>query len=127
MERHVNYYIDDGCYGPCIKQAWEIRPCPCPCFRGHPLKTSEARSTDAPITVYPTCDGLDRVCRDIPLPCLQRDDCGLPNLGCSSSEGLGTAFNGFDPPDTVYCVLGYFSLANMAYLKRRLTRLNVFK
>ena len=55
----------------------------------------------------PTCDGLDRVCSDIPLPILERDDwLVFPNL--RSAGGLTTAFNGFDPPDTAYCVLGYF-------------------
>ena len=56
----------------------------------------------------PTCDGLDRVCRDIALPELHRDDWLLFPIQCSNGEGLGTGFNGFCPPDTAYCVLGYF-------------------
>jgi diaminopimelate decarboxylase len=107
-----HYYIDDGCYGSLYQAGMgDSSFLPMPLLSRPPAETSEAPSADVHLsTVWgPTCDGLDRVCRDIPLPCLQRDDwLVFPNLGCSSSEGLGTAFNGFDPPDTVYCVLGYF-------------------
>jgi diaminopimelate decarboxylase len=107
-----HYYIDDGCYGSLYQAGMgDSSFLPMPLFSRPPAETSEAPSVDVHLsTVWgPTCDGLDRVCRDIPLPCLQRDDwLVFPNLGCSSSEGLGTAFNGFDPPDTAYCVLGYF-------------------
>ena len=71
----------------------------------------------SPATVWgPTCDGLDRVCRSVPLPPDLRPENGdwlvFPRMGCGGfggGLGLGTAFNGFDPPDTVYCLLGYFS------------------
>ena len=57
-----------------------------------------------------TLSSLDQVCKDIPLPEMQRDEwLVFPNLSSSHSEGLGTAFNGFAPPDTCYCVLGYFA------------------
>ena len=62
----------------------------------------------------PTCDGLDRVCSAVLLPNnleANRDWLIFPNLGCGGfggGLGLGTAFNGFDPPETAYCVLGYF-------------------
>jgi diaminopimelate decarboxylase len=108
-----HYYIDDGCYGSLYQAGMgDSSFLPMPLLsRPSSAERSEAPSADLHLsTVWgPTCDGLDRVCRDIPLPCLQRDDwLVFPNLGCSGSEGLGTAFNGFDPPDTVYCVLGYF-------------------
>jgi diaminopimelate decarboxylase len=107
-----HYYIDDGCYGSLYQAGMgDSSFLPMPLLSRPPAETGEAPSADVHLsTVWgPTCDGLDRVCRDIPLPCLQRDDwLVFPNLGCSSSEGLGTAFNGFDPPDTAYCVLGYF-------------------
>jgi len=41
---------------------------------------------------------------------MQRDEwLVFPNLSSSHSEGLGTAFNGFGPPETAYCVLNYFT------------------
>eukprot|EP00979_Chaetoceros_neogracilis_P013482 scaffold3853_cov147-Chaetoceros_neogracile.AAC.1 len=63
----------------------------------------------------PTCDGLDKVCDKILLPVdlkANRDWLVFSNLGCggyAGGLGLGTAFNGFDPPDVAYCVLGYFA------------------
>lgn len=63
----------------------------------------------------PTCDGLDKVCESVLLPKdleANRDWLVFFNLGCGGfggGLGLGTAFNGFDPPDISYCVLGYFS------------------
>ena len=63
-----------------------------------------------PSTVWgPTCDGLDRVCPRVELPALERDDwLVFPGISANSGQGLGTAFNGFNPPDTCFCVLGYF-------------------
>jgi diaminopimelate decarboxylase len=63
----------------------------------------------------PTCDGLDKVCDKVLLPVdlkANRDWLVFSNLGCggyAGGLGLGTAFNGFDPPDVAYCVLGYFA------------------
>ena len=134
IRRH--YYIDDGCYGSLYHhgavagggtssagyQPLPLYPQPSP-GRRNPLNHQQDddkeeeenpdENTPPPVhlsTVWgPTCDGLDRVCQDIPLPELQRDDwLVFPNLGAGASEGLGTAFNGFAPPDTVYCVLDYF-------------------
>ena len=59
----------------------------------------------------PTCDGLDKVCDKVLLPSdlkANRDWIVFSNLGCGGfggGLGLGTAFNGFDPPDIAYCVL----------------------
>jgi len=59
----------------------------------------------------PTCDGLDRVCESVLLPndlVANRDWLMFRNLGCGGfggGLGLGTAFNGFDPPDIDYCAL----------------------
>ena len=107
VKRH--YYIDDGCYG-------SLNPREEDPYFPMPLNTSSSsvdllgdnKTTMISSTVWgPTCDGLDVVCRDIPLPStLQRDDwLVFPNV---VRTGQGTAFNGFDPPDTAYCVLGYF-------------------
>lgn len=96
-----HYYIDDGCYGSlCVKDN-SLMPLP--------LFPPDPPSATSDTCIWgPTCDGLDRVCQGIQLPVMQRDD-WLVFAGMNSgSEGLSTAFNGFDPPDTAYCVLGYF-------------------
>ena len=112
---HYHYYIDDGCYGSLYQQSNDL--CPLPLFSNDQRQDDDdggddnATSTTTFVsTVWgPTCDGLDRVCQDIVLPRLRRDDwLVFPNVGCGHNEGLGTAFNGFDPPDTAYCVLGIF-------------------
>ena len=71
----------------------------------------------------PTCDGLDKVCESVLLPddLSARDWLVFSNLGCGGfggGLGLGTAFNGFDPPDVAYCVLGYFSGASASWAAR---------
>jgi len=110
IRRH--YYIDDGCYGSLYQGGKDGGFCPLPL-----LLSSRSNDTDTTAkeeeevflsTVWgPTCDGLDRVCSGIPLPMLERDDwLVFPNL--RSTGGLNTAFNGFEPPDTAYCVLEYF-------------------
>ena len=113
----MHYYIDDGCYGSLYNAAEHnaiSNPLPLLYSKDeNATSTTTATSDEEQLltsTVWgPTCDGLDRVCRDIPLPKLHRDQwLVFPNLGCRIGEGLGTAFNGFAPPDTAYCVLGYF-------------------
>ena len=100
-------YIDDGCYGSLYQTKGDLHPIPLGNYK-NPDPAGTAAANAYSTTVWgPTCDGLDRVCRDIRLPKLERDDwLVFPNLGCPG--GLGTAFNGFEPPDTAYCVLGYF-------------------
>jgi diaminopimelate decarboxylase len=125
-EHKQHLYIDDGCYGSLYQTKGELKPIPLGNYKDSPAApaldgaggqalsnaaattTTSTMSSSYTSTVWgPTCDGLDRVCRDIPLPRLERDDwLVFPNLGCPG--GLGTAFNGFEPPDTAYCVLGYF-------------------
>lgn len=89
------------------------------------LKLSPWKNTTSPptdiggyvnATVWgPTCDGLDKVCKSVQLPGdleANQDWLVFPHLGCGGfggGFGLGTAFNGIDPPDTAYCVLDYFS------------------
>ena len=128
-KRRLHYYIDDGCYGSLYQEeggkgaAHPLQPVP---LITTPRSTATTRSNHQDTrtnstqdnhnnkdtfvsTVWgPTCDGLDRVCNDIWLPELQRDDWLVFPIHCSGGEGLGTAFNGFCPPDTAYCVLGYF-------------------
>jgi len=105
VEGHVrrHYYIDDGCYGSlCVADGNSLTPLPL--FpQNRPPETYDT-------SVWgPTCDGLDRVCQGIQLPAMQRDDWLVFAGMTSGSEGMSTAFNGFNPPDTAYCVLGYFS------------------
>jgi diaminopimelate decarboxylase len=106
--QHRHYYIDDGCYGSLYSGGKDTNYNPLPLL---PFKEQDPNSAEPapPLPMYlttvwgPTCDGLDKVCQDIPLPELQRDDwLVFPNLGCSS--GTGTAFNGFAPPDTAFYV-----------------------
>jgi hypothetical protein len=121
-DQRRHYYIDDGCYGSLSQNADATAP-PLPlCASGnermnHILDHDQTKDEKAPndtvlhpSTVWgPTCDGLDRVCSDVALPSLQRDDWLIfPHVSSGGGQGLGTAFNGFGPPDTVYCVLGYF-------------------
>jgi Pyridoxal-dependent decarboxylase, C-terminal sheet domain len=111
----MHYYIDDGCYGSLYNAAEHnaiSNPLPLGVDHDPTSDGDGGNSTTHTSTVWgPTCDGLDRVCRDIPLPKLHRDQwLVFPNLGCRIGEGLGTAFNGFAPPDTAYCVLGYWDV-----------------
>mmetsp|Transcript_9220 Transcript_9220/g.13615 ORF Transcript_9220/g.13615 Transcript_9220/m.13615 type:complete len:833 (-) Transcript_9220:224-2722(-) len=81
--------------------------------------TSPPNKPTTTTTVWgPTCDGLDKVCESMTLPNdleANRDWLVFPDMGCGGGGGgggglgLGTSFNGFEPPDTVYCVLGYFT------------------
>lgn len=101
----VHYYIDDGCYGSLSNHSKTIVPLP--------LKAVEDANCTSPndpveliATVWgPTCDGLDKVCVGM-LPKLCRDDWLI--FANSGFCHVGTAFNGFSPPDVVYCVLGGF-------------------
>lgn len=122
-QRRMHYYIDDGCYGSLYQEGGNgssLHPVPLITT----TRTVATMETDVDCgmsgsstmsqpdllvsTVWgPTCDGLDRVCSDIALPELRRDDWLVFPVQCSG-EGLGTAFNGFCPPDTAFCVLGYF-------------------
>mmetsp|Transcript_20014 Transcript_20014/g.41818 ORF Transcript_20014/g.41818 Transcript_20014/m.41818 type:complete len:775 (-) Transcript_20014:974-3298(-) len=114
--RRRHYYIDDGCYGSLYQQqSDENAPSSSTAaLNPVPLQTQLSAELNSPeeqfvSTIWgPTCDGLDRVAANILLPELQRDDwLVFPNQS-SCGEGQGTAFNGFCPPDTAYCVLGYF-------------------
>ncbi|KAL7571247.1 hypothetical protein ACA910_008904 [Epithemia clementina (nom. ined.)] len=125
--RRLHYYIDDGCYGSLYQEGGggdgssSLKPVPLITTTRTPISTggdelggggdsNNEQQQDALVvsTVWgPTCDGLDRVCTDIELPELRRDDWLVFPIQFSG-EGLGTAFNGFCPPDTAYCVLGYF-------------------
>ena len=100
--RHL--YIDDGCYGS-LSSSREGDYTPLPLW-------DQGQQIMQTTTVWgPTCDGLDRVCQNVVLPQMNVDEwLVFPDMGLRS--GMGTAFNGFDPPDTAYCVLGYFGQAS---------------
>lgn len=112
-DQRRHYYIDDGCYGS-LYQTRDAPPLPLGRTTQEEQPTPlEKDDTETPLytsTVWgPTCDGLDRVCPNVKLPALWRDDwLVFPNISGTSGQGLGTAFNGFSPPDTVYVILGYF-------------------
>lgn len=110
-QRH--YYIDDGCYGSLnpsqCRSGLDSSPFPLIMQKTTPSRDQAIADVMLSTIWGPTCDGLDLVCRDIQLPRLSRDDwLVFPNVGCACSDGSGTGFNGFQPPDTVYCVLGFF-------------------
>lgn len=130
IEQH--YYIDDGCYGSlgsaqcssgtvsCESSHTDLvdqlKHVPVPLYGVGGFANMENASNLVKCTVWgPTCDGLDKVCECAILPndlAANRDWLVFQNLGCGGfggGLGLGTAFNGFDPPDVAYCVLGYFS------------------
>ena len=90
----VHYYIDDGCYGSLYSETKDVTHIPLPLRRRHEDVTirngtqiisqkvgsakADTLSNDTltcSATVWgPTCDGLDKVCQDITLPKLARDD-----------------------------------------------------
>lgn len=130
IEQH--YYIDDGCYGSlgsaqCSSReascgityaiaSEQLKHTPVPLYGFGGFVSGDNSSNLVKCTVWgPTCDGLDKVCECALLPkdlSANRDWLVFQNLGCGGfggGLGLGTAFNGFDPPDISYCVLGYFS------------------
>ena len=92
----INYYIDDGCYGSLCQQTH---------YSPLPLYPADGKAEKC-VVWGPTCDGLDKVCETVLPPLHQGDWLVFPRMG--SVGGLGTSFNGFDPPDAVYCVMGYF-------------------
>jgi hypothetical protein len=120
----THYYIDDGCYGSLSN--YSKHPVP---LRQQGHFPSEVESVTAIIlgedgeqqtttsvqatnknlaTVFgETCDGLDKICSNIHLPPLSRDDwLVFTDLGFCNE---GTGFNGFSPPDVACCVLGDFA------------------
>ncbi|KAL3914708.1 MAG: hypothetical protein SGILL_005991 [Bacillariaceae sp.] len=98
--RRVHYYIDDGKYG-----SLNFLDLKSPI----PLQQKAGTQEQCTATIWgPTCDGLDKVCSDVTLPLLSRDDWLVftdlsPNL-------TGTCFNGFSAPDVAYCVLGDYGV-----------------
>jgi len=110
IQQHL--YIDDGCYGSLSNYPNEGIPLPLKSQRF--MRTLSATSkelvereqkTVVNTTVWgPTCDGLDKVCSNVTLPRLSRDDwLVFTDLGFCNE---GTCFNGFSPPDIACCVLG---------------------
>ena len=131
---NVQYYIDDGCYGSLYqygdssssssaqdgsssttevagqRQPQRLPIMPLMTHRNRQSQSQEQSHQLVKATIWgPTCDGLDKVCQDIEyLPLLERDDwLVFPTSTTSTRYHVGTSFNGFAPPDMVYCVLGY--------------------
>jgi len=111
-EHNQHIYIDDGFYGSLSDYPSEGTPLP---LKGRSLDRSESATSKHLLkneqkdlvntTVWgPTCDGLDKVCSNITLPRLSRDDwLVFLDLGFCNE---GTHFNGFSPPDIACCILG---------------------
>ena len=113
----VYYYIDDGCYGSLSNYSRH----PIPLRQSNKSsshydathsngservgQTSAERSGEQLATVFgETCDGLDKICSNVHLPLLSRDDwLVFTDLGFCNE---GTGFNGFSPPDVACCVIG---------------------
>ena len=136
QQERRHYYIDDGCYGSLASTSQQQQQqqqhqqqqeeeegdletfatssqhlplplCGSPKSGDDPDSSASSSLLIASTVWGPTCDGLDRVCQHVNLPALQRDDwLVFPHISPSTTQG--TAFNGFSPPDAVYCVLGYF-------------------
>eukprot|EP00980_Cylindrotheca_fusiformis_P016251 scaffold4829_cov129-Cylindrotheca_fusiformis.AAC.11 len=99
----IHYYIDDGCYGSLSNHSKNTVPLPLKAGDVHTERESEDLEQLTATVWGPTCDGLDKVCVG-KLPKLCRDDWLV--FGNTGFCHVGTAFNGFSPPDVVYCVLG---------------------
>ena len=91
-----DYWITDGLYGSmnCLLYDHAVLGCR-PLARG--AKSGAAPPALLPSTVFgPTCDGLDTVLRDYPLPRLDNGDwLVFPKMGAYTRTGA-SAFNGFD-------------------------------
>ena len=101
----IHYYIDDGCYGSLANVGQSaIRPLPLQTNSSVGAEQTLMKQEQLSVVWGPTCDGLDKVCSDILLPKLSRDDWLV--FGDLGFCNVGTNFNGFEPPDIVFCVLG---------------------
>lgn len=99
----IHYYIDDGCYGSLSSHSRDSLPLPMK-SESNINSNSDQTQEELIATVWgPTCDGLDKVCNNILLPKLCRDDWLI--FGNAGFCDEGTTFNGFAPPDVAYCVL----------------------
>jgi ornithine decarboxylase len=103
----MDYFISDGIYGSMnclLYDHAEIDPKPLRSYLLPPLSTEDEENM-MPSTLFgPTCDGLDTVCRDVPLPLLRTGDWVLfPKFGAYTIAGA-TPFNGFQvhQPKTYY-------------------------
>ena len=153
---NVQYYIDDGCYGSLYqygdssssssaqdgdeehgssstpevagqRQPQRLTIMPLMTHRNRRQSQQEQSQQLVKATIWgPTCDGLDKVCQDIEyLPLLERDD-WLVFPTSTTRYHVGTSFNGFAPPDMVYCVLGYRGSAGAAAGARSSSSVNLW-
>ncbi|KAL4436858.1 hypothetical protein ABPG75_003997 [Micractinium tetrahymenae] len=96
-EQHYDYFITDGLYGSMNCLVYDHAEMALRALRS-PLLPAVSASDDAalfPTTLFgPTCDGLDTVCRDVPMPRLRNGDFVLfPKFGAYTAAGA-VAFNG---------------------------------
>jgi ornithine decarboxylase len=102
-----SYYITDGVYGSFNGIVYDHAPVAASVLRSPhlPGPSEEESSARVPSTVFgPTCDGVDLIYKDVPMPLLRRGDwLQFPNFGAYSIAGA-CAFNGLpvDTPETYY-------------------------
>jgi ornithine decarboxylase len=102
-----SYYITDGVYGSFNGIIYDHAPVTASVLRSPhlPGPSEEESGARVPSTVFgPTCDGVDLIYKDVPMPLLRRGDwLQFPNFGAYSIAGA-CAFNGLpvDTPETYY-------------------------
>lgn len=95
-ERIVDYYITDGLYGSMNCLLYDHAT-----LAARPLfHDCDPSATLVPCTIFgPTCDGLDTVLRDYPLPELENGDwLAFPRMGAYTIAGA-SKFNGINAVD----------------------------
>jgi ornithine decarboxylase len=106
-EPRRSYYITDGVYGSFNGVVYDHGTVTARVLRGPGLPPPAPAERDARTlsTVFgPTCDGVDLIYKDCPMPHLRRGDwLQCPNIGAYSIAGA-SAFNGLpvDKPDVFY-------------------------
>lgn len=90
------YVLDDGLYGSfngLMFDHWNFKM---------EMPAEKAQEKAVPSTfVGPSCDSIDVVARDLPVPKLEIGDrITVPNIGAYSTSAA-TSFNGFPPADTI--------------------------
>lgn len=102
-----SYYITDGVYGSFNNLVYDHGSVTAKVLRGPEMPPVKRVETDTrlPSTVFgPTCDGVDLIFKNVPMPMLRRGDwLQFPNFGAYTIAGA-CAFNGLpvDSPDILY-------------------------
>jgi ornithine decarboxylase len=101
------YYITDGVYGSFNNLVYDHASVTAKVLRGPgmpPVKPFETETRLLSTVFGPTCDGVDLIFKNVPMPLLRRGDwLQFPNFGAYTIAGA-CAFNGMpmDNPDILY-------------------------